>query len=105
MKINEEKLLKVMAAARKQRELAVIPDGWQIKTMRGIRALEPLNAKIFDLALFNRFVWRFAATACVLVILLSVYAFQSDFQTEYELARMFVSDPLGFGLVQSFDIL
>ena len=105
MKLNEEKILKLLAAAGKQRDMAVIPDGWQVRTMRRIRNMEPLNAKLIDLALFNRFVWRFAATACVLVILLSVYVFQSDFQTEYELARMFVSDPLGFGLVQSFGIL
>ncbi|MGE0084291.1 MAG: hypothetical protein AB7S75_07685 [Desulfococcaceae bacterium] len=105
MKINEEKIMKLLASAGKHRELAVIPDGWQIKTMRRIRNMEPPNAKIFNLALFNRFVWRFAATACVLVILLSVYAFQYDFQTEYELARMLVSDPLGFDLVQSFGLL
>ncbi|MEZ4527586.1 MAG: hypothetical protein R2941_16825 [Desulfobacterales bacterium] len=105
MKINEESLLKLMAEAGKQRERAIIPDGWQMKAMRRIRNMEPLNAKRFDLALCNRFVWRFAATACVLVILLSVYVFQSDFHTEYELARMFVSDPLGFDLVQSFGLL
>ena len=105
MKIDEEKLLKIMAEAGKQREMISIPDGWQIKAMRRIRNLEPLNAKVFDLALFNRVVWRFAATACILVIVLSVYIFQSDFQTEYELARMFVSDPLGFDLVQSFGLL
>lgn len=105
MNINEEKILKIMAEAGRQRERASIPDGWQIKAMRRIRNLEPLSARLFDLAMCSRFVWRFAATACILVLLLSVYMFQSDFQTEYELARMFVSDPLGFDLVQSFGLL
>jgi len=105
MNLSEEKILKLLSEAAKQREMAVIPDGWQIRTMRGIRNLEPFSAKRSDLALCNRFVWRFAATACILVIVLSVYAFQTDFQTEYELARMLVTDPLGFDLVQSFGLL
>ncbi len=105
MKNRETEILKLLAAARRQKDFFKIPDGWQNETMRRIRLSKAIHSETGDLAVFNRFVWRFAATACVLLLILSLYTFRADFQAEYEMAQLFMKDPLGFGMVQTFGIL
>ena len=102
---HDDKLQKVLAEAYMTKDRLKTGDGWQAETMREIRRLSLSMNRKDMLADLNRFVWRFAATACFITLILSVYVIQTDFQTEYELARLFFDDPVGFDLIQSFDIL
>ncbi|GBC63687.1 hypothetical protein DENIS_4685 [Desulfonema ishimotonii] len=103
-KLNHENLRKVLATTYMEKEKAGMGDGWQSEVMRQVRIPEA-TATDMHFELFSRFVWRFAATACVFAVLLSAYAFQNGFQTEYELAQLLIGDPLGFSLAQSFGVL
>ncbi len=105
MKLSDEKIMRLFRAAHFEKEKIPVPDGWQNDVMRRVRHLEPLASGMAGILMFDRFVWRFAAAACVVVLLLSVYVFQAGFQPEYELTRMFMNDPVGFSLVESVGIL
>lgn len=101
---KNDRMREILAAAYRKKETALVPDGWQQKVMIRIHAIPALTRRarlIDDLAGLS---WRFAAAACVLVLVLSAVAFQGGFQTEYEMARLFISDPLDFSLVQSMEI-
>jgi hypothetical protein len=100
--LKKDRLKEILAAVYREKEALLVPDGWQGGVMGRIHAL-PASAwrsRIMDD--FAGLSWRFAAAACVLVIMmLSAVAFQGSFQTEYEMARLFIGDPLDFSLVQS----
>lgn len=101
---NLDRVQQTLAAAYREKEAGVVPDGWQQKVMRRVRAMPAptrLARLLDDLAGLS---WRFAAAACVLVLVLSAVALQGGFQTEYEMASLFLSDPLDFSLVQSMEI-
>lgn len=102
---NRHRLKEILSAAYRQKEAARVPDGWQQAVMGRIHALPALAWRSRIMNDFAGLSWRFAAAACVLVIMmLSVAAFQGSGQTEYEMARLFISDPLDFSLVQSIGI-
>lgn len=80
-------------------------DGWQAETMRQIRRMGPLNAVRDRLIPIERLVWRFAGAASVLALATAVYYFGYGTGVGYELTRLFVDDPVGLGLIQSFGLL
>ncbi len=80
-------------------------DGWQAETLRRIRRLGPLNAVRERLIPTERLVWRFAGAASVLALATVVYYFGYETGVGYELTRLFVDDPVGLGLIQSFGLL
>lgn len=103
--LNRHRLREILAAAYRQKEAIDIPDGWQREIMGQIHALPAPAGRSWIMDDFAGLSWRFAAAACVLVIMmLSVAALQGSGQTEYEMARLFISDPLEFSLVQSIGV-
>jgi len=102
---NRQRLKEILVTAFREKEAMDIPDGWQQGVMGRIHALPALAWRTRIMDDFAGLSWRFAAAACVLVIMmLSVAALQGSGQTEYEMARLFISDPLEFSLVQSIGI-
>lgn len=103
---TRQRMKAVLAAAHREKAAAPVPDGWQQRAMARIRALPTASARrVRNVDEFMGLSWRFAAAACVLVIvLLSVAAFQNGSQTEYDMARLFIGDPLEYSLVQSMGI-
>lgn len=102
---NTNRLKEILAAAYRQKEAALVPDGWQRGVMGRIHGLPGLarSSRIMDD--FAGLSWRFAAAACVLVVvMLSAAAFQGSAQTEFEMARLFLGDPIDFSLIQSIGI-
>ncbi len=92
-----------MGAAYHKKEEPEINEFWQMKVMSHILTLGPLKVSYIDLC--DRFVWRFAAVASFAAIILSVYVLQTGFSPEPELARMYIENPVGFNLLESFEIL
>lgn len=101
-RIDEQRMMEAFRRTHRGRETDPVPDGWQRAAMRDIRRIGPLNP---EARFFNRFVWRFAAAACVLVAGLSLYVATGDFTAEAELAKVYLEDPVGFGLIQTFGAL
>ena len=101
---QRDRLKNILAAAYRQKEADAVPDGWQMGVMRRIRLLPASARRTVALEDAAGLAWRFAAAACVLVAVLSAVALQDSFQTEYEMARMFIGAPLDFSLVQSMGI-
>ncbi len=85
----------------KARDELEISSRWKTNLMRDVRRLGPLNETEISWACLNRYVWRFATAACVIVLMLSVYAGVSGFDTTAELANLFLEDPVEFTLVQA----
>lgn len=107
--MDEKKYRQILSKAYFEKEKLQIKHGWQQNVMSHIRSLEYYKEKavqeINSFILFEQYLWKFVPAACVLAIILSIYIFQTDFQTEYELAKLFLDDPLEFNLIQSFGIL
>lgn len=95
-------MMEAFQRAHRDREEMDVPGGWQTAAMREIHRIGPLNA---EARFFNWFVWRFAAAACVLVVGLSLYVAAGDFTAETALAQVYLEDPVGFGLIQTFGAL
>ncbi|MCP4109623.1 MAG: hypothetical protein GY749_29570 [Desulfobacteraceae bacterium] len=108
MKITKQNILKIfraMGTAYQKEDAPEVNEFWQMKVMSQIRTLGPLNDRIGYIDLCDRFVWRFAAVASFAAIILSVYALQSGFSLESELAKMYIENPVGFNVLESFEIL
>lgn len=101
---NLDRIQQILAAAYREKEAGMVSDGWQQKVMRRVRTMPAPTRRASLLDDLTGLSWRFAAVACVLVLVLSAVALQSGFQTEYEMASLFLSDPLDFSLVQSMEI-
>jgi hypothetical protein len=100
--LNEayQKLINAFRAAYHEKERTEISDHWQTTVMREIRRLGPLNAKTNSFVFANQFVWRFATVAGIVVLMLSAYFVYTGFNPETEIVSQFLSDPVGYSLVQ-----
>lgn len=100
MKKDQEKLKRTLTAAYYEKEKAAVNELWQIRVMSRVRSLGPLNAKSNFLELFERFVWKLAPLACLLILALAIILTNLDFVSDYEIAKAFMEDPLDFSLFQ-----
>jgi hypothetical protein len=94
------RIRKVLAAAYREKEKAVVGDLWQTRVMGHIRSLGPLYPATSYLEFFERFVWRLAPVACALILILAAIFMQMDFISEYEMAKIFFDDPADISLFQ-----
>ncbi|MDM8551005.1 hypothetical protein QUF72_13040 [Desulfobacterales bacterium HSG2] len=97
------RLKKVLLIAYHNKENAEPGEPWQGSVMNQIRSIGPIYAETPWFMLFDdRFVWRFATAVCLVAMILSVYVLQTGFHSEYELASLFLGNPLEFTLTQYF---
>jgi len=97
--IRMEAMLKKAFLGKKKAEPS---EHWQRNVMSHIRNLGPLDVKTNYLDLFERFLWRFAPAACVLILMLTLCIIYLDLVPEYEIVKLFVEDPIEFSYVQIF---
>jgi hypothetical protein len=100
IKNNEKKLKETLTAAYYEKEKAPVNERWQIRVMRHVRSLGPLNARTNYLELFEGLVWKLAPVACLLILALTIILTKLDFVSDYEIARAFMEDPWDFSLFQ-----
>jgi len=100
VKEKQKKLKKTLTAAYYGKEKAAVNEHWQIRVMSHVRSLGPLNDKINYLELFERFVWKFAPVACLLILALAIILTNLDFVSDYEIAKALMEDPWDFSLFQ-----
>jgi hypothetical protein len=77
-------------------------DGWRADTLRQIRLIGPLTAVPEGRLPTEQMVWRFAGAVSVLALATAVYYLGYGTGVGYELTRLFVDDPVGLSLIQSF---
>jgi hypothetical protein len=104
LKENYQKLINALSAAYHDKDKVPIEVStwWQTDVMRDIRRLGPLNAKASSFLFADRFVWRFAAVACMIALMLSIYVVYTGFNPETEIVNLFLDNPVEFTLVQAF---
>ena len=100
MKKDQKKLKKMLTAAYYEKDKAAVNERWEIRVMRRVRSLGPLNSKTNYLELFEGLVWKLAPVACLLILALTIILTKLDFVSEYEIAKAFMEDPLDFSLFQ-----
>jgi len=89
-----KKVLKVWGSAYFRRETAEVGDTWwEARVMGHIRNLNPSYLRTSYFEIFQPFLWRLVPVACFLAVALAVIIVRMDFISDYELAKMFVSDP------------
>ncbi len=89
--LDDAKLKDALISAYRGKHSAEPGRYWETRVMNHIRSLGPLNADSGDVI---NFIWRFAASAGFLVLILSVYLIQTGSHQEYEMAELLVSDLL-----------
>jgi hypothetical protein len=70
--------------------------GWDEAVLARIRTLGPIESAVNGQALVGRFVWRFAAAASLVAIVLLVYLFSSGVVDYQDLAVRFLENPIDF---------
>jgi hypothetical protein len=93
------KIMRALAAAYNKRDRAEIGDMWKRRVMGHIRSLGPLYLKTGYFELFQQSLWRLTPVACLLSVVLIVAIAKMDFFSDYEIAKIFISDPKDFILL------
>ena len=93
------KLTEALAAAYREKEGAEVDELWQIRVMNHVRRLDPIRSEALSFKLFEQYVWRFAAVACLLILMLAVVLIRGEFIPEYEIAQAFMEDPTRLDLL------
>jgi hypothetical protein len=107
MDLNEKyhtRLRNALAAVYSEKEKTEVGTLWQKKTMNSIRRVEFSDANAGYLINLEQLLWRLAPVAGSLILIFSVFLLNIDFVQEYEMAKLFVNDPLEYAFVQSFGI-
>ena len=94
------KIRRVLAAAYREKEKAVVSEFWQTRVMGHIGSLGPLYPATSYLEFFEPFLWRLAPVAGALILILAAIFMQMDFIPEYEMAKILFDDPADFSLFQ-----
>ncbi len=88
-------LEKALVASHRSRPQVEAPAGWDMQVMQQIQAQGRPRIEEQESFLTQRFVWRFAAVACTIAFIVSMYAFGTDLGPEHLVAKLFFDDPLG----------
>ncbi len=104
LKNDYTKLKELLMRAYHEKEKPEIDELWQMRVMNHIRSLGPISARRKYFMLFEQSVWRLAPVACLLILVLAAFLIKLDFIPDYEMAKLFIDDPLEFIFVEWFGV-
>ena len=104
LKRDQERLKSLLVRAYHEREKPDVDDLWQRRVMSHIRSLGPPGSGRGYMALFEQSVWRLAPMTGLLVLILIALLLSLDFMPDYEMAKIFIDDPVEFTVVQWFGV-
>jgi len=91
------KIFKALASVYSRREDAEVGGTWwEARVMGHIRSLDTLYPTMSYIELYQQFLWRLVPVAFLLSLALVVLIARMDFISDYELAKIFTSDPKDF---------
>lgn len=99
-----ERAFKILKQARKNKEPVRLGEEWQCQVMQRIHAVGPVAAPKHLWEAFGDVVWRLAPATCVLTLVLGLCTVSVDFAPEYEMARLYLGNPVEFLLIESLGI-
>lgn len=102
---KKDRVAKIEAAlteAHRNRPKAEADDGWNSRVMAQVRAEGRLIGVEQAPDFAQRFVWRFAAVACMLALAFSLVALQTGIGPEQLALNLFMDDPLALQSVPLF---
>ena len=107
MSSEKKRLQKILKSAYFGKEATEVSDFWQQRTMIHIREMAGLasNQPSSQMDLAVRLIWRFAGAAALVAMVFSLYAVQIDWNPEMEMARLFLHDPIEFGILETTGVL
>lgn len=98
---KKENIERSLRDIHNMRQEIPVSSEWHEKVMAHVRRLGALPYYRND-AGDAAMVWRFAAAASMSALILLLYSFNAGIGPEHETARIFLNDPLGFIVSQSF---
>ncbi len=107
LNLDNDRLKKALTDAHKN---AVVPEtgaAWEHGIMRDIRNLPPFTGSAKNGAaylIYEKFFWRFATVAGVLIIALSALLLNVNAASEYEIAGMLLADPYSLTFAEALGI-
>ena len=104
LKKDYAKLKELLIRAYHEREKPEGDELWQMRVMSHIRSLGPMSSREKYFMLFEQSVWRLAPVTCLLILVLAAFLFRLDFIPDYEMAKLFIDDPLEFIFVEWFGV-
>ncbi|MDY6837415.1 MAG: hypothetical protein SWH78_05515 [Thermodesulfobacteriota bacterium] len=93
------RLTEALVAAYREKEKVQVDAKWETSVMSHIRRLGPIHSQGVSLQVFERYVWRFAFTTCLLILILTAASIRGEFNPEYEIARVFMEEPTRLSLL------
>lgn len=103
-KKHEERVKEILAGAYHAKEKIEVGDSWHVRVMAHIRNLGPLDAKQNSLELFAQYLWRFSPVLCLFIFVLAVFLVKLQITPDFDIAKIFLEDPVQFSLLQTFMI-
>jgi len=104
LKRDHTRLKKLLIRAYHEKEKPDVDELWQISVMRHIRSLGPVRSERGYVGLFEQSVWRLAPVTGLLILILIALLLTLDFMPDYEMAKIFIDDPVEFTVVQWFGV-
>jgi len=104
LKKDHTKLKKLLIRAYHEKEKPEVDELWQMRLMSHIRSLGPVTSWRRYFTLFELSVWRLAPVTCLLILVLVAFLIKLGFRPDYEMAKIFIDDPVEFTFVQWFGV-
>jgi hypothetical protein len=73
---------------------------FEAQVMRRVRALGQIYSSPDYFSLCEQYFWRLVPVTAALIIVLVAWTIQFDFTSEFDLATIFINNPISFDLVQ-----
>ncbi len=104
MRKGHTKLKELFIRAYHEKEKPEVGELWQMRVMSDIRSLGPVGSKKRYFMLFEQFAWRLAPVTCFLILILGALLINFDLVPDYEVARLFIDDPVEFTFLEWFGV-
>lgn len=108
LNLDNERLKKALTRAHKNAVVLKTGAAWEHGVMRDIRKLPAFtentknteNGAVF--LYYEKFFWRFATVAGVLIVVLTALLLNVNVAVEYEMADMLMADPYSLTFAEAF---
>lgn len=99
-----EKIINAFRSVYHEREKVHVGSDWQSNAMKLIRKDGGAYLQMGFFNTFQQLVWRLVPVSCILVMLLGILISQTNFLSDYEMAKIFISDPSDLSFISLYNV-